>query len=147
MSIKQLAEAGAASLTYFEMTGWRGIIERSSGSPLPQLFHSQPGAPFPVFHVLRALCAFQGSDLVTCSSSDPSSTQALFVNHTGNLAGILASSLPSFQRVLCDGLPSGSYELQSLGPAGWENRQRVVTGTDRLVVQLAPYGVVLLTEV
>lgn len=147
MSIKQLAEAGAASLTYFEMTGWRGIVERSEGSLLPQCFHSQPGVPFPVFHVLRALCSFQGSDLVTCSSSDPSCTQALFVRRNGNLTGIVASSLPSSQRILCNGLPAGSYELQHLGPIGWESPQRVRAGTDRLVVQLAPYGVTLLREV
>jgi hypothetical protein len=147
MSIKQLAEAGAASLTYFEMTGWRGIVERSSGSPLPQWFHSQPGVPFAVFHVLRALCSFQGSDLVTCSSGDPSCAQALFVRRNGKLSGIVASSLPSSQRILCNGLPAGGYELQRLGPLGWERPQSARAGTDPLIVRSTPYGLTLLREV
>ncbi len=37
-SIKYLAESGAASLTYYETTGWQGLIERETGSPLPELF-------------------------------------------------------------------------------------------------------------
>src|SRR2546421_1852947 len=31
-SIKYLAESGAASLTYYETAGWRGLMERETGS-------------------------------------------------------------------------------------------------------------------
>lgn len=34
-SVKYLAESGAASVTYFETTGWRGIIETDAGPPMP----------------------------------------------------------------------------------------------------------------
>jgi D-apionolactonase len=40
------------SATYFEMTGWRGVMESAEGAPLPEKFHSIPGAVFPVYHVL-----------------------------------------------------------------------------------------------
>ena len=43
-SAKHLAEAGAAAVTYYETTGWRGVLERESGSPLPERFGSTPGA-------------------------------------------------------------------------------------------------------
>src|SRR5207244_12818066 len=51
-SAKHLAEAGAASLTYFETVGWRGVVEADEGSPVPDRFRSLPGMAFPLFHVL-----------------------------------------------------------------------------------------------
>ena len=35
-SIKYLSESGASSVTYYETTGWRGVMETTSGSPLPR---------------------------------------------------------------------------------------------------------------
>ena len=32
-SIKYLAESGASSVTYYETTGWRGVMETEAGSP------------------------------------------------------------------------------------------------------------------
>src|SRR5258708_7172458 len=46
------------SATYFETTGWRGIMETESGSPLPAKFSSIPGAVFPVYHVFAAMADF-----------------------------------------------------------------------------------------
>ena len=46
--IKALAEAGADSVTFYETTGWRGVMETAAGSPLPEKFPSIPGAVFPL---------------------------------------------------------------------------------------------------
>ena len=51
-SIKYLADGGAASATYYETTGWRGVMETEQGSPLPRRFRSEPGMVFPLYHVL-----------------------------------------------------------------------------------------------
>ena len=59
-SLRALAEAGAASVTWFETTGWRGVMEVEPGAPLPDQFPSVPGTVFPMYHVLRAAADFQG---------------------------------------------------------------------------------------
>jgi D-apionolactonase len=57
-SFAALAASGAQSVTFYETTGWRGVMETATGSPLPQKFPSQPGEVFPVFHVFAALAGF-----------------------------------------------------------------------------------------
>jgi hypothetical protein len=44
---------GVVSLTYFETTGWRGLLETGSGSPLPTKFDSSPDEIFPLYYVLE----------------------------------------------------------------------------------------------
>ncbi len=61
-SFKYLAEAGTQSITFYETTGWRGVMETEAGSPLPELFRSLPGTVFPMYHspgCHRRLCRRQ----------------------------------------------------------------------------------------
>ena len=44
---------GVVSLTYFETTGWRGLMETDLGSPLPAKFDSSPDEIFPLYYVLE----------------------------------------------------------------------------------------------
>jgi len=90
-SIKQLAEAGAASLTYYETTGWRGLKETDRGCPLPGVFHSFPGMVFPVYHVLADVADFKDKDLITCNSSDPLKIQALAVQSGEGIHMLIAN--------------------------------------------------------
>ncbi len=57
---KALAEGGVHSVTFFETTGWRGVIGTEAGSPLPELFQSPPNCVFPVYHVLEDIGEFAG---------------------------------------------------------------------------------------
>ena len=52
-SIKNLAQSGASSLTYYETTGWRGVMETERGCPIPEKFRSLPGTIFPLYHEAR----------------------------------------------------------------------------------------------
>jgi hypothetical protein len=75
-SIAALAGTGRVhSLTYFETTGPRGVMETDEGSPEPERFPSAPGAPFPVFHALSWLAGFDR--VLEARSSDPSAVQVL----------------------------------------------------------------------
>src|SRR3989442_910385 len=71
VSAKHLAEAGAASVTYFETTGWRGVMETDEGTGLPDRFCSRPGTVFPVYHVLADLCELAGAEVLEAKSSEP----------------------------------------------------------------------------
>ncbi|NOK78989.1 MAG: hypothetical protein GFH24_608416n33 [Chloroflexi bacterium AL-N5] len=73
-SLKYLAEAGADSLTYFETTGWLGVMERESDSPLPRLFPSLPGAVFPLYHIFADFSEFHA--LRKLVSSEPLQVEA-----------------------------------------------------------------------
>ena len=75
-SLRALTEAGAASVTWFETTGWRGVMEVASGSPLPGEFPSVPGGVFPMYHVLRAVADFREGGLRPVHLSHPLLVQA-----------------------------------------------------------------------
>ena len=70
-SIRSLASAGAASITYYETVGWRGLLESEGGPALPERFHSLPGMVFPVYHVFRWLADAGGAETLESSSSHP----------------------------------------------------------------------------
>lgn len=48
-----LADSRVESVTMFETTGWRGVMERVAGSAQPARFPSHPGRPFPIFDALK----------------------------------------------------------------------------------------------
>src|SRR6185503_21235838 len=71
-SIARLAATGFVhSLTYFETTGWRGLMETDAGSPLPKLFPSEPGVVFPMYHVFADIAEFGGRQVYPTHSTHP----------------------------------------------------------------------------
>lgn len=76
LSLKAIGESGCIdAVTYFQATGWQGLMERASGSPQPSDFPSIPGEPFAVFDVFRALAGVRRIRRVI--SSDPRRVDAL----------------------------------------------------------------------
>ncbi len=55
ISLKYLAQAGADLVTYYETTGWKGIMQGSYPSPIPGKFPAKTGELFPVYHLLKEL--------------------------------------------------------------------------------------------
>jgi hypothetical protein len=90
-SINALANAGAGAVTYFETTGWKGLIERR-GHPLRvSAFHSWPGMVFPVYHVLADVAAFRDGEVLAAVVSNPLRVQALALRDSGRVRVILAN--------------------------------------------------------
>ena len=76
LSLKAISETGALdAVTYYEATGWEGLMERAEGSSQPDGFPSVPGGTFPVYEVFAALAEATGVRL--CHSTDPSRVDAL----------------------------------------------------------------------
>ncbi len=90
-SYKYLTEGGAAAVTYYETVGWKGVMESESGSPLPELFPSLPGAVFPLWHVLASLGEFAGGEMLLSSSSDPLRVESLVLRRGRLLRFLLAN--------------------------------------------------------
>jgi hypothetical protein len=85
-SLAALAGAGASSVTYFETTGWRGVMQRTgfdlSGGPFP----TSPGLPFPVWHLLSRLAQFSTSRMIPVQLTDPVRVRALARTSDGRIA-------------------------------------------------------------
>jgi hypothetical protein len=153
-SLKHLVEAGVASLTYFETTGWRGVLERDRGSPLPNAFPSRPGTVFPLYHVLADYGEWRGwGAVVPVRSSRPLAVEALGVRTDEGPHVLVANLTPAPQRCavgLFEGatvsvrvLDETTALLAGSDPQGFRSRRetrRTVNGTVEL--ELAAYAVV-----
>jgi hypothetical protein len=113
-SVKYLAESGALSLTYFETTGWQGLLERETGSPLPELFPSEPGMLFPLYHVFAAIASMKTGTIVECVSSCPLAATALAVEQKGVLHLLVANLHNTPQRIVIGPLPGEQVSLHRL---------------------------------
>lgn len=113
-SVKYLASSGAASITYFETTGWRGVMERDEGSPEPELFPSRPGDVFPVYHVFADLAEWRGGEIVAAPSSDPLAVEALAIAEGDALHLLVANLTPREQQARVTPMSSGEVRLRRL---------------------------------
>jgi hypothetical protein len=113
-SAKYLAESGTAAVTYYETTGWRGVVETERGPPLPERFPSRPGMVFPVYHVLADLAERKEAALVAFESSAPLSVDGIALDQDGSVRLLVAGLVPAAQRVVLEGLPDGLASARRL---------------------------------
>jgi hypothetical protein len=148
-SLKHLAESGVASVTYFETTGWRGVLETEAGSPVSERFPSRPGAVFPLYHVLADASEWRGAGVLPARSSAPLAVEALAIE----TSVLVANLTPREQRCSVGPLPEGPVSLRPLdettfGEAGDDpqrfraRRQEASVRDGELELVLAPFAVV-----
>lgn len=105
ISLKYLAEAGTIDdVTFFETTGWRGVMERIEGTSQPGDFASTPGQTFPVYDALAAMRGF--THVRGCTSSLPQQVDALLLERDGR------------QRILLANFTQEDLEVSVVGLAG-----------------------------
>jgi hypothetical protein len=152
-SIKYLAESGAASLTYYETVGWRGLMERESGSELPEHFPSEPEMVFPLYHVFADVAGWKGGSIVECSSNRPLEIATLAVESEGSLHLLVANLAGVSQRVVIGPLGIDQVSVRSLDestapqamfePESFRrNWQKMEIQNRALVLDMAPYATV-----
>jgi D-apionolactonase len=93
-SLKYLAESGVGSVTYYETTGWFGVMETEQGCPLPEQFPSRPGMVFPLYHVLADAGELAGAEVLPVASSQPLAFDGLACARTA-LSGSCWRASPS----------------------------------------------------
>lgn len=113
-SVKYLAGSEVASITYFETTGWRGVLEREGGSPQPERFPSRPGEVFPVYHVFADLAKWRGGEIVTLTSADPLAIETLAIAAGDELHLLVANLTPREQRARVAPLLDGECRVRRL---------------------------------
>jgi hypothetical protein len=152
-SLKYLAEAGAAAATFYETTGWRGVMETEQGSALPAQFRSRPGEVFPLYHVLADVGEFAGGQAVVTRSADPLRVESLLLRKGRRGRLLLANLSPELQRVRVRGdfgktirvaiLDQHSAESAMRAPEGFRQAQgqlRELAADGVCVVSLLPYA-------
>jgi D-apionolactonase len=91
---------GVVSLTYFETTGWRGLMETDLGSPLPAEFDSSPMEIFPLYYVLEFVSG--ASSVLRLSNPPLDSVSVLGLrNRAGSTRYLLANLEPVPRRIRC----------------------------------------------
>lgn len=102
-SLKHVAESGADSVTYYETSGWRGVVERDSGPPDPR-FPSRPGDVYPMFHAFADVAEWRGGTVLAAPSSQPLAVEAFVVDDRTGRHALVASLRPTAGRVVMTGL-------------------------------------------
>jgi hypothetical protein len=81
--IAQAARAGFQSATYYQATGWRGLMYGEAGPRFPAVFPGTPGVVFPVYHLFADLAEITGGQVLATRSSAPIEVAGLAVRRGG----------------------------------------------------------------
>jgi len=99
-SLKSIAESGGVHhVTFYETTGWRGVMEIEAGSPLPDKFPSVPGGVFPLYHVLANIGDFAGGQVRPITSSDSLRVDGMLLTKNDQARLLLTNSTDQAQEV------------------------------------------------
>jgi len=123
--LKALSESGVESITLFETTGWRGVLETATGSPLSARFPSTPGSVFPVYHVLADVGGFSPRTVVPTEATGTAGVVSLLLGAGGRRRLLLANLSMTPRLVSIDGL-------------GAPARVRILDGTTLAAAMLRP---------
>jgi hypothetical protein len=151
-SLKHLAEAGAESVTCYETSGWRGVIERDGGAPDAR-FPSRRGEVYPMFHTFADVAEWRGGTVLAAPSSHPLAVEALAVEDGTGRHLLVASLVPTAGRVVITELTGSQATVRVLDAASVRSAMadpiafrrksatlRIIDG--RLGLELDPYAVV-----
>jgi len=151
-SLKYLSEAGAGSVTYYETTGWRGVIERADGPELPEQFASRPGGLFPLYHPLADAIEWHGLEVLACESSDVLTAIGFAVRSPEGEVHVLLANLTSQERKVVLAPLDGDTTLRRLyeatareasaSPQAFRSRHEYATASGELTLTLGGYEVV-----
>jgi hypothetical protein len=151
-----LARSGASSVTLYETTGWRGVMETEKGSPLPGQFASFPGGVYPLYHSLADVQVDRAQVLAT-HSSHPLDAEALALRlPEGTLRVVVVNHSGTGQPLRVTGLPGTEARLRTLELANVERAMRepevyraepmarALISAEGIALTLEPYAVLTL---
>ena len=151
-SLKYISESGVSSVTYYETTGWRGVVERAGGSELPEQFRSAAGEVFPLYHPLADAAEWRGAEVLACESSDVLAAVGLAVRTPDGERRVLLANLTPFEREVVVGPLHGELSLRRLNeataaeaasdPTAFRASSEAASADGELELTLAPYEVV-----
>ena len=151
-SVKYLSEAGAGSVTYYETTGWRGVVERADGPELPERFGSRAGEAFPLYHPLADAIEWRNAEVLECESSDVLAAVGFAVRTTDGSSRLLVANVTPRELEVVVAPLDGEVSLRRLNeetageatadPGTFRARGERSAASGKLALTLAPYEVV-----
>jgi hypothetical protein len=156
-SISAMISGHTARVTYFETTGWCGVMENEQGSLLPQAFPSLPGSVFPLYHVLADLGEFLGGQAAILASGDAHKVIGLALRKYEKKVYILANLTAEVQSVLLQRIAGDFYaryldetnaEAVMQAPETFRRSpgKKVTNGSTGLRLEIKPFGILRLEE-
>ena len=154
-SLNALGNANVDALTYFETTGWRGVIERRDHPLRVEAFHSWPGMVFPIYLVLADVAEFRGGSILPVVLGDGLRVQALALRSEDWVRVLLANMtdvpvaatlrLPGAVEAKVQRLDDRSYTLAASDPTAFRgSTQPAPVEHGAIAVTLQPYAVATL---
>jgi hypothetical protein len=155
-SLHRLAEAGADSLTFYETTGWRGLMTGPDVAR-PRLFPAGPHQLFPLYHVFAACADLSEAEVLPATIADPLSVEVLAVRDSSRVRVLLANltdgpsvvrlALPSVREFALRSLDESSYQRAAADPGFLLGSDgTIAVSDDRLFdIRLGRFAVVCLT--
>jgi hypothetical protein len=151
-SLNHLFASGVASLTYYETTGWRGVIQGDEPPAVPERFPSRAGMVFPVYHVFADLAEWKDGQLLHSQSSDPLAIETLAVSSDDGLHLLVANLTPSREPATVDPLTDRAVTIRRLNadtanvaafdPATFRAQVETITPNGPLSLTLDPFEIV-----
>lgn len=154
-SFKSIAEAGAQSITYYETTGWRGVMETQEGSSLPDIFQSLSGTVFPVYHILAEIGDFYEGNIIPIHSSHPLQANGFLLRRDQSERMLVTNFLNSRKVVQVNGLEGQVFmrildEKNVISAMRYPEAYRMIPGVKReinngvLNIELEPYAIAVI---
>ena len=155
-SLNALGNADVDALTYFETTGWRGLIERRDHPLRVETFHSWPGMVFPVYHVLADVAEFRDGEILPVALGDGLRVQGLALRKGDRTRVLLANmtddpvsvtlDLAGAQRGSLRQLDDRSFTRAASEPGTFRDSSQPVDVADGIAeIALPPFAVATLT--
>jgi hypothetical protein len=108
--IAALVKSGIDTATFYETTGWQGVMETQSGSPEVQpRFYSTPGMTFPLYHVLADVGAFAGGAAHSLVSNHPLRACGLLLQQAGQSRWLIANLTATEQTISLPPMPTHAH--------------------------------------
>ncbi|GAB3906391.1 hypothetical protein GCM10028803_38660 [Larkinella knui] len=152
-SLKELIQAKARSVTYYETIGEQGIMQGDFPSAYPDQFFSETGMVFPMYWVFRLANGFRDGQVVPTVSSRPLNAEALCLQKGPKAVLMLANLtnepqtvvVPVNRTVVVRLLDETSFSKACFSPASfWEESAQSLSPEKAkpLRLRLAPYATV-----
>lgn len=152
--LAELATSDVESATFYETTGWRGVIDTDAGTlPVEPPFHSVPNMTFPLYHVLADIGEFRGGDAQSLVSSDAQRVIGLSLYRDGRtrwlVANLSAQPQPIQLPVLAQDsqmrvLDETNFELATRTPKAYRAQYEILPASTTRIV-LTPFAVVCIS--
>jgi D-apionolactonase len=150
-SLHRLLESGVAATTYFETTGWRGVMQGDEPPAAPERFPARAGMIYPLYHVFADLADWKDGQFIPCQSSDHLAVETLAMTDESGLHLLVANLTPHPQTVTIDALSGKNVALRRLNAETVEeaafNSERFRSRTEALPasskseLNLAPFEI------